>query len=82
MSRLSGSACICNLTKPYQEKVNILCPNPAGGSLGLAQPGANSSQLLAQTIIARFLISQVTKNLEKYILGPLKLGCAEFLLQN
>jgi len=43
------------------------CPNPAGDSL--PQPGVTLPQPLTQAIVARFLISKVTKNLVKYILS-------------
>jgi len=38
------SVSTCNLTKPYLTKNNIPCPDPAGGSFNLAQPGATLSQ--------------------------------------
>jgi len=82
MSVLSGSACICNLaesylTLPYLTKVNILGPNPARGSLDLAQPGVT----ILQPIITccQFTNLKSYQNLVKYILGPLNLTCAEML---
>ncbi len=50
----SWQSCICKFTKtyptqPYLRKVSIPCPNPAGGSLDVAQPGATFPQPLAQT---------------------------------
>jgi len=46
-------------------------PQPGWGG------GGTLPQSLAHLCVARFLILKVTKNLGKYILGPLKLTCAE-----
>ena len=64
-SVLFGISCNCNLTKPnlpYLTKFNIPCPNPAGGSLTfLALPEATLLQHRTQLLVARLLISKVTK---------------------
>ncbi len=66
---LSGSTCNCNLTKPcltLANKSQYTSPNPAGGFLDLAQSGSNLPQPLALSLVARVLISKVTKNSEIY----------------
>jgi hypothetical protein len=55
MPMLSGRICNYSFTKPYLTKVNIPCPDPAGGSRNLAEPGATLPQPIIQTLVARLL---------------------------
>jgi len=57
-------------------KVNIPCPSPAGGSFDLVQLGGHLIPAPSQVLVARPVISKVTKIWEKIFLGPLKLTCA------